>query len=135
MDLVLAYFMICGALTLGAMSPGPSFVVIAKIAMSRSRADGLAASLGMGIGGVFFAVIVLLGLQAVLQTFPPLYTGLRVAGALYLLYLAYKIWKGADTPFVVASEETHHRKNYYKSFLLGLSTQISNPKTIVVYGS
>lgn len=46
---------ILAALTVGAMSPGPSFVVVARTAVSSSRADGLAAALGMGAGGLAFA--------------------------------------------------------------------------------
>jgi len=53
---------ILAALLLGAMSPGPSFVIVARNAIGLSRGDGLATAAGMGIGGVFFSGIALLGL-------------------------------------------------------------------------
>jgi threonine/homoserine/homoserine lactone efflux protein len=49
------------ALLIGAMSPGPSFVIVARNSIGLSRRDGLATALGMGIGGVFFSGIALLG--------------------------------------------------------------------------
>ena len=64
MDSVFPLFAIAGALTLGAISPGPSFVMVARTAVARSRANGLAAALGMGVGGMTYATASLLGLQA-----------------------------------------------------------------------
>jgi threonine/homoserine/homoserine lactone efflux protein len=71
---------ILGALTVGAISPGPSFVFVARTAIALSRRDGLAAALGMGAGGVIFGGLALLGLQAVLAKVEWLYAELRLAG-------------------------------------------------------
>jgi threonine/homoserine/homoserine lactone efflux protein len=127
---------ISGALALGAMSPGPSFVMVARTAVARSRADGLAAAFGMGAGGVLFAVAALLGLQALLTAVPWLYRGLRIAGGLYLIYLGYRSWAGATLPlqFGTPGQSTHGSARG-RAFFLGFSTQISNPKTAVVYAS
>lgn len=51
MSASLALVGILGALLVGAISPGPSFVLVSRIAVKMSRKDGLAAALGMGIGG------------------------------------------------------------------------------------
>ncbi len=87
------FISIISALMIGAMSPGPSFVVVSRIAISRSRFDGLAAALGMGIGGVTFAILALAGLTALLSQFEWLYLVLKIAGGAYLLYIAFAIWK------------------------------------------
>lgn len=63
----LAILGILGTLCLGAMSPGPSFVVVARIAVTGSRADGFAAALGMGVGGLFFGCLAAFGLHVVLM--------------------------------------------------------------------
>jgi threonine/homoserine/homoserine lactone efflux protein len=125
---------ILAALMLGAMSPGPSFVVVARNAIGLSRGDGLATALGMGIGGVIFSGVALLGLYTLLATVEWLYVGLKVAGGIYLVYLASKIWRGASQPlaFEAGQAATGNRR---KSFWTGLSTQLSNPKTAVYYGS
>jgi threonine/homoserine/homoserine lactone efflux protein len=127
---------ITGAVALGAMSPGPSFVMVARTAVARSRADGLAAALGMGAGGVLFALAAVLGLQAILTAVPWLYRGLRIAGGLYLIYLGYRSWAGATRPLqLVAQGPSNDPSARGRAFLLGFSTQISNPKTAIVYAS
>jgi threonine/homoserine/homoserine lactone efflux protein len=126
---------ILGALAVGVVSPGPSFVVVARTAIAMSRREGLAAAFGMGVGGVVFATVALLGLQVVLAEVGWLYGGLRLLGGLYLLYLAIRLWRGAREPLVVADMAGQRPRSLGRSFSLGLATQLSNPKTAVVYAS
>ena len=123
---------ILGALAVGVVSPGPSFVLVARVSVAVSRRDGVAAALGMGIGGVMFAGLALLGLQAVLISLPWLYTAVRVLGGMYLFYLAVMLWRGAREP-IALSDATAPTAAAGRSFWLGLSTQLSNPKTTIVY--
>ena len=123
-------------LAVGAASPGPSFVMVARTAVGASRADGLMAALGMGIGGLLFAGAALLGLKGLLAAVPSLYLLLKVAGGLYLAYLGYRIWRGAGTPLATEEVAAQSRSvTLARSFTLGLTTQISNPKTALVYAS
>src|SRR5258706_8624824 len=101
MDQHVALLSIAAAMIVGAMSPGPSFVMIARTAVATSRADGLAAALGMGAGGIVFALAALLGLRALFAAVPLLYVVLKVAGGAYLVYLGYRIWRGATSPLTV----------------------------------
>lgn len=48
-------FTILGTLLIGAASPGPSFVLVSRIAVTDSRLNGLTAALGMGLGGALSA--------------------------------------------------------------------------------
>jgi len=65
--LTASIFGVIGALALGAISPGPSFVMVARTAVASSRVNALFAALGMGCGGIIFATAALLGLQALLR--------------------------------------------------------------------
>ena len=135
MQELIALLGIVGALAVGVVSPGPSFVMVAKVSVSTSRANGIAASLGMGLGGLAFAVAALLGLQTVLLAIPALYTGLKVLGGLYLCYLGYRIFSGARETLEVDQTRTGERTSPYRALLLGFTTQLSNPKTAIVYAS
>lgn len=135
MELTTALASIIIALTLGAMSPGPSFVMVARTALAISRRDALAAALGMGAGGALFACFALLGLLALLAAVPVLYTALRIAGGIYLLYLGVNIWRAARRPLSLGDAEALPGPRVGRSFLTGFATQISNPKTAVVYAS
>ena len=124
------------ALLAGVVSPGPSFVQVARIAVARSRADGLAAAVGMGLGALVFAALALGGLHAVLTALPALYVALKLLGGLYLMWIALNIWRGASRPLVIsAADNPAARHTVGQSFRLGLLTQLSNPKCAVVYGS
>jgi threonine/homoserine/homoserine lactone efflux protein len=126
---------ISAAILLGAMSPGPSFVIVARTAVSGSRGHGILAALGMGIGGAAFALAALLGLQALLSAVPALHRALQIAGACYLLFIAYRLWKAAPTPFGDFGKDTDSRHGSLQAFAMGLGTQISNPKAALVYAS
>lgn len=136
MELSAAILSIAVALTLGAMSPGPSFILVARTSLAVSRRNGLAAAVGMGVGGVFFSTIALLGLLAILTAVPLLHLALKVLGGTYLVYVGYRIWRGARQPIVLESTSLQNRPTQaWSSFVLGLVTQVSNPKTAVVYAS
>lgn len=135
MEVIVSISSVLGALLIGAISPGPSFVLVARTSMAASRVDGVFAAIGMGIGGVIFSAVVLLGLQAALASVPWLYLMLKLVGGLYLVYLAVRIWRGAKEPIVIPGTEEGIRRSVKEPFLLGLVTQLSNPKTAVVYGS
>ena len=134
MNPVLVVVAIAAAIAIGAASPGPSFVMVVRTAMAKSRRDGLAAAFGMGVGGVVFCILALVGLNAIFAQAGWLYLGFKLAGGLYLIYLAVRIWRSADRP-LQAALSGHGESRVFRSFGLGLATQLSNPKTLVFYGS
>lgn len=139
-DSLLALLALAAAMTVGAMSPGPSFVMVARTSVARSRREGLAAALGMGAGGVVFASAAVLGLQAVLAAVPVAYAAVRLAGGAYLVWLGVRIWRGAREPLSLADEAAggspgRREASAWRAFALGLATQLSNPKTAIVYAS
>ncbi|MFN4175515.1 LysE family translocator [Phenylobacterium sp.] len=135
MSTAAALLAILGALLLGAMSPGPSFVLVSRTAVTRSRADGLAAALGMGLGAALFALLAIGGLVAVLRQAPWLYAALKAGGGLYLLYIAIRIWRGAAEPLDTGEAGVRSQGSLARSLGLAFVTQVSNPKAAVVYGS
>lgn len=135
MELAFALLSILAALLLGAISPGPSFILVAQTSLVHSSRSGLAAALGMGAGGVVFGALALLGLQTLLAHSAWLYLALKLLGGVYLLYLAIRLWRKAAEPLVVRDGAGPQATAVCGPFLLGLATQLSNPKTAIVYGS
>lgn len=126
---------ILGVLLIGVISPGPSFLLVAQTSISTSRGNGVAAAIGMGVGAVSFAALVLGGLHAVLTNVPILYVVLKICGGMYLLYLAVRIWKGAAEPLLLVATIDRPNSSWQKSFLLALGTMLSNLKAVVQYGT
>jgi len=126
---------ILGAVLIGAISPGPSFVMVLRTSIALSRSDGLAAAIGMGLGGALFGTIALLGLTALLAQVEWLYMVLKLAGGAYLIYLAIRIWRGAPEPVAIPQTAAFTSNSLRRSFSVALMTQLSNPKTAVAYAS
>lgn len=129
---LLSLFSISVALAVGAMSPGPSFIFVAKTAIASSRRDGLATALGMGVGCALLVLTAFSGLHTLLVTVPWFYLSLKVFGGIYLFYMALKIFKGAGTSLSVNNASDREKVGFMKAFAIGVVTQLCNPKTVLV---
>lgn len=72
-------------------TPGPNNVMLLTSGVNHGLRAGLPHVLGVNVGFSIMVISVGLGLVSVFQQFPSVYTGLKVIGVTYLLYLAYKI--------------------------------------------
>jgi RhtB (resistance to homoserine/threonine) family protein len=118
---------------LAVMSPGPSFLITARTAVAHSRADGIKVAVGLGAGTIVWSAAALLGLNVLFHQFHWLFIGMKVAGALFLLWIAVQIFQHAADP-VELNDEGNHASGR-SALLHGLLTQISNPKVVVFFGS
>ncbi|HET8728085.1 MAG TPA: LysE family transporter [Alphaproteobacteria bacterium] len=128
---------ILGALAvhaLGAMSPGPNFVIVSRHAIGRSRASALWATAGVQLGNAVYIALGLLGFIAVLQSFLWLYMALKVAGGLYLAWLGFCLWRDARKP-LPAIDGAAAPVRHWKAFREGLFTNLSNVKAIAYFFS
>lgn len=126
---------IAAVLIMGVISPGPSFIYVARNAVARSRLHGLLTALGMGTGAAIFSIMAMFGLEKILVALPELFTGLKIAGGLYLIWMGYKIAKNASKPFSVTSGSLSETHSLFATWRDGLLTQLSNPKTALVFAS
>ncbi|ERK08976.1 L-lysine permease [Pantoea sp. AS-PWVM4] len=126
---------IAAVLIMGVISPGPSFIYVARNAVARSRLHGLLTALGMGTGAAIFSIMAMFGLERILIALPELFTGLKIAGGLYIIWMGYKIAKNASKPFSVTSESLSEAHSLLGTWRDGLLTQLSNPKTALVFAS
>lgn len=129
---LLSLFSISVALAIGAMSPGPSFIFVAKTSIASSRRDGLATALGMGMGCAILVLVAFSGLHTLLVTVPWLYLTLKICGGLYLFYMAIKIFRGANKKLAFGEQGQSEKIGCRKAFMTGLVTQLCNPKTVLV---
>lgn len=119
----------------GTISPGPSFILVAKTAVSKPLHEGIGVSLGLALGAVIFTLLAIFGLYALFETVPFLYGLFKLLGGVYLLYLAYKIWKYSGESLSMDVKLEKKSKSFPKAILFGFLTQISNPKTAIIIGS
>jgi len=119
---------------LAVISPGQSFVIISKLALANGRKPALAATLGLGTGTVIWAIGAIAGLAIILKQAAWLYALLKVGGGIYLLYLAFGLWRDATLkPSINNAQKLPLSSS--KAYKLGLMTQMANPKVAVFFGS
>jgi len=118
---------------LAVISPGPSFLITAQTAVARSRLDGMKIALGLGGGTLVWSTAALLGLNVIFRLHHWLFVGMKVAGALFLLWIAIQIFRHAKAP--IEMSEGNGAAARRNPFVRGFLTQISNPKVAVFFGS
>jgi threonine/homoserine/homoserine lactone efflux protein len=111
------------------LTPGPNMTWLAVLGASKGRATALAAVAGICVGLAIAAVVAGFGLTALLKQFPVLFQGLRWAGALYLLYLAFDAWRDS------AESQRPSTDTQGAAFLQGLLTNTLNPKAYIFYAA
>jgi threonine/homoserine/homoserine lactone efflux protein len=120
---------------LAVASPGPSTVLIIQTAAVAGRRAGLLAAFAMMVGALAWAAAALYGLQALFARFEWLYFAFRIAGAIFLFYLAMMLWRHARDPLPEMPVALAGSTRGWQGFLRALGLQLSNPKIMVFFGS
>jgi len=111
--------------------PGFNVVLLAQLSGSQSRATALAAVAGMTTATLVWATLAVLGIGVVFSTQPVLRQGAQIAGGLYLLYLAFNLWRAGASAASVSPGSLSHAA----AFRIGFMTSALNPKIALFYGS
>ena len=111
---------------MGAISPGPSLVVVLRNTISGGRTRGVMTAIGHGIGFSIYAFVAVMGLSSVLLANEQIFYLLQSAGALFLIWLAFSMITHKNS---VLSEE--NEQSVYKGFLEGFMIAFLNPKILV----
>ncbi|MEV0720810.1 LysE family translocator [Asanoa sp. NPDC050611] len=126
--LVLAFVAACALLSL---APGPDLLFIVANGVAGGRRAGLLAALGMSTGLAVHTVAAAFGLGALIQAAPQALTVVRIAGAVFLLYLAVATWRGSRAPLEHAAAVP--RRSLRRTYLMATLTNLANPKVILFY--
>ena len=135
MEILVALLGLAVVHLLAVASPGPSTVLVVQTAAVSGRRGGLVTAFAMMLGALAWAMAALWGLQALFAKFAWLYVFFRVAGGLYLIYLAVMLWRHARDPLPEMSTSDAARGNGRQIFVRALLLQLSNPKIMVFFGS
>ncbi|GAW48000.1 MULTISPECIES: LysE family translocator [unclassified Nocardioides] len=124
-----------GVILLGALTPGPDFVVLTRRALASGRRAGLICATGMGSGIFVWVVAVGGGLAALLAASAIAFTVVKLAGAAYLLFLGVRAWlsslgRGAGT---LTADSASGVQAGARSFREGALCNLLNPKVAVFY--
>ena len=74
-------------------SPGPALLMAIQTSLSAGRTAGIAVGTCLGLMAAVWTLMALLGLGVLFQLLSPVYVSTKIMGAVYLLYIAYKMWR------------------------------------------
>ncbi|MFR0674235.1 LysE family translocator [Enterobacterales bacterium AW_CKDN230030176-1A_HGKHYDSX7] len=115
------------------LTPGPNMAYLVSRALSQGRIAGMISLAGVALGFVVYLLASALGLAALFKAVPMAYDVVRVAGALYLGYLAWNLLKpGGVSPFETRDLPPHSPR---RLFSMGLLTNLLNPKIALMYSA
>ncbi|SEG79019.1 Threonine/homoserine/homoserine lactone efflux protein [Nonomuraea solani] len=113
------------------LTPGPNMIYLVSRSITQGRRSGLISLTGVFLGFTVYLAATCLGLTAVFAYVPAAYTGLKLAGAAYLLWLAWNAVKPGGASAFEPRELPEERPG--KLFSMGLLTCLLNPKIAILY--
>jgi threonine/homoserine/homoserine lactone efflux protein len=115
-----------------AVTPGPGLLYVAARSLSGGRADGIASSLGTGLGGSVHILAGAIGVSALVLASAEAFTLLKIAGALYLLWLGIRTIRTAASA-TVTPVAVGRRRGWRGGFGEGFVVEALNPKTAAFF--
>ena len=119
------------ATSLLAISPGPDNIFVLTQSIVNGKKFGLATVFGLISGCLVHTTLLAFGISAVIKESENLFTGIKVLGAIYLIFLAYKVYKSDAT--ITFSEENVSKKTTRQLFKEGFIMNVLNPKVSIFF--
>ena len=120
-----------GALAIVYALPGPDMALVLQTSATRGSRHGLAVAAGLATARATHVTVSALGVAALLRSAPWLYDGVRIAGGLYLAWVAIQIFRspafGLDPAAGAATASSTLRSAYAK----GILSCMLNPKALL----
>ena len=131
-------FKICLLHFVAQLSPGPDLLLIAKSAASTARQNALKVIAGISAGMVVWVILTLVGFTLLIDQFPWIQQVLMVLGGVFLAKMGWAMLKGGVHSFKnrhQTDDDTNGQVQAKNYFMLGLWTNLSNPKTLIYFSS
>jgi threonine/homoserine/homoserine lactone efflux protein len=128
LEIYLTYVLACAVITL---IPGPTVTVIVANSLAHGTRAGLLNVAGTQLGLGLMMAILIVGLSSVIAAMSWLFDWLRIAGAIYLVYIGWKLIRAPEA-LADASKATTPRGGF---FLQGFLVMMSNPKALFWFGA
>jgi threonine/homoserine/homoserine lactone efflux protein len=113
------------------VSPGPAVVATMQRAFAQGRRATLPYAFGLAFGASLWCVFALAGLTVLFHLVPPIFVALKLAGAVYLIWIAYQVWQGADQPVGASPDGATMRRGFFG----GVALNLSNPKPALFFSA
>ena len=113
-----------------AISPGPDNIYVLTQSLINGTRSGLATTAGLISGCIVHTTLLAFGVSAIITASEELFYAIKVVGACYLLYLAFKVFK-SDAHISVSGNAP--KKSYLQLFKTGVLMNLVNPKVMIFF--
>lgn len=113
-----------------ALVPGPDNIFVLTQSSVNGHKAGLLVTLGLCTGLIVHTTAVALGITALLKTSYVAFTVLKIAGAMYLLYLAWRAFHASSEEINTGQSREVAGIKYY---LRGVIMNVTNPKVSIFF--
>jgi threonine/homoserine/homoserine lactone efflux protein len=113
-----------------AIFPGPALLYTAAQTVARGRTAGFMAALGIHLGGYAHVAVAALGLSAIFRHVPELYLALKIAGALYLIWLGVGLIRSRLDLDALPQVQARSAR---RALLQSVVVELLNPKVALFY--
>lgn len=113
-----------------AISPGPDNMYVLTQSLANGTKSGVATTAGLMSGCMVHTTLLAFGISAIITASEAIFYGIKVLGACYLLYLAYKVYKRDGH---ISLAENAPKESYLRLFKIGVVMNLVNPKVLVFF--
>jgi threonine/homoserine/homoserine lactone efflux protein len=113
------------------LTPGPNMIYLISRSISQGKTAGFISLGGIALGFVLYMLCASFGITALVVAVPYAYDTIRIVGAVYLLWLAWKALRPNAAP--IFSVKDLSIDSPLKLFLMGFLTSLLNPKIAIMY--
>jgi threonine/homoserine/homoserine lactone efflux protein len=117
-----------------AITPGPGIFYVTARTLAGGRTEGIASSFGNGLGGLFHLAAGALGVSAVVLASAELFTALKIAGTIYLVWIGFRTIQSARKDAALMLEGIAEPPvGPKRAFREGVLVEALNPKTAAFF--
>ncbi|MCK4562313.1 MAG: LysE family translocator [Flavobacteriaceae bacterium] len=111
--------------------PGPDIIYVIMLSISKGKKQGIVTALGLVSGIIIHTTLIAFGIAAIINGSEGLFWIIKILGALYLFYLAYKTYKSSTSLNLTTSNISD--KSYLELFKQGFIMNVLNPKVVIFF--
>jgi len=111
--------------------PGPDIIYVIMLSITRGKKQGIITALGLVSGIIIHTTLIAFGIAAIINNSEILFLAIKILGACYLFYLAYKTYRSSTS--INLTTNIISNKSYFELYKQGFIMNVLNPKVVIFF--
>lgn len=111
--------------------PGPDIIFVIMQSISNGKKHGIVTALGLVSGIIIHTTLIAFGIAAIIQRSELLFFVIKLFGAVYLFYLAFKIYRNSSEIHLIEGKIA--KKSLFTLYKQGFIMNLLNPKVVIFF--